>query len=76
MEMYRGQVKRPCYLSRDGHYCKIRAKKQRTNIGKYCFVNRTVELWNQLPAETLATFSCTSHIFRKRVRNVIMSEKK
>jgi len=66
----------PCYLSRDGHDRKIRARKQRTDIGKYCFVNRTIKLWNQLPAEALATVTCKSHVFRKRVRKVIVSEEK
>jgi hypothetical protein len=42
------------YLSRDDHNRKIRVRKQRTDIGKYCFVNRTIKLWNQLPAEALA----------------------
>ena len=49
---------------------------QRTDIGKYSFVNRTIKLWNQLPAEALATFHCTSHIFRKRVRKAIISHEK
>ena len=40
-----------CYLSRDDHDRKIRGRKQRTDIGKYCCVNRTIELWRQLPAE-------------------------
>ena len=66
----------PCYLSRDGHDRKIRARKQRTGIGRYCFVNRTIKLWNQLPIEALATFPCKSHIFRMRFRKVIISEEK
>jgi hypothetical protein len=33
----------PCYLSRDAHDRKIRARKQRPDIGKYCFVNSTVQ---------------------------------
>jgi len=56
------------YLSGDDHDRKIRATKQRTNIGTHSFVKRTVKLWNQLPAETLLTFLCKSYIFRKRVR--------
>ena len=48
----------------------------RTDIGKYCFVNRTIKLWNQLPAEPIATFPFKSHIIRKRVRRVIISEEK
>jgi hypothetical protein len=50
------RLKGSCYLSRDDGIRKIRANKQRTNIGKYSFVNRTIELRNQLPAEALATF--------------------
>jgi hypothetical protein len=48
--------KGPCCLSRDDHDRKISARKQRTGIGKYSFINRTIKLWNQLPAEVLATF--------------------
>ena len=69
-----GRLKGPCYLSRNDHNHKIRARKQRTGIGKYSPVNRTIKLWNQLPAEALAIFPCKSHIFRKRVRKVIISE--
>jgi hypothetical protein len=65
-----------CYLSGDDHDRKIRARKQRTDIDKHSFVKTTVKLWNQLPAEALATFLCKSHIFRKRVREVIISEGK
>jgi hypothetical protein len=70
------RLKGPYYLSRDDHDRKIRAKKQRIHIGKYSFVNWTIKLWNQLPAEEVATFPCNSHIFRKSVRKVIISEEK
>jgi len=49
---------------------------KRTDISKYRFVNRTIRLWTQLPAEALATFSCKSRVFRKRVREVAISEEK
>jgi len=39
----------PSYLSRVDHLWKIRARKQRTDIGKYSFVNRSITDWNQLP---------------------------
>ena len=39
---------KPCYLSRDDHSGKIRTRKQRTDVGKYCFVNRTINSCNQL----------------------------
>ena len=71
MEIYCGQVK-----SRDDHDRKLRARKQRKDIGKYSVVNRTIKLWNQLPTETLATLPCKSNIFRTRVRKVIISEEK
>jgi hypothetical protein len=66
----------PCYLSRDDHDRIIRTRKQRTDIGKYSFVNRTIKLWNNLPAEALVTFRCKPHIFRKRVRELNISEAK
>jgi len=64
------RLKGPCYLSRDDHIRKIRARKQRTYMGKCSFVNRAVKLWSQQPAEA------QSHIFRERVRKVIISEEK
>ena len=30
---------------------KIRSRRQRTDIGKYSFVNRTIQHWNQLSAK-------------------------
>ena len=74
MEIYKGRLKGPCYLSRDGHDRKIRARKQRRDIGKYCFVNRKIKLWNQLPVEALATFPSKLHVFRKRVRKLSINE--
>jgi hypothetical protein len=66
----------PSYLSRVDHYQKIRARKQRMDIEKYSFVNRTITDWNKLPAEALGTSPCKPHIFRKRVRKVMNSEVK
>jgi hypothetical protein len=63
-------------VSRDHHDRKIRARKQITDIGKNFFVNRTIKYWNQLPAKALMTFPCKPHTFKKRVRNVIISEVK
>jgi len=45
------RLQRPNYLSRMDHEWKIRNRRQRTDIGKYSFVNRTIRLWNWLPAE-------------------------
>jgi hypothetical protein len=41
----------PYYLSRVDHIRKIRDRKQKTDIGKYSFVNTTIINWNQLRAE-------------------------
>jgi hypothetical protein len=46
---------------------KLGVGNKKTDIGKYSFVNRTIKLWNNLPAEALVTFPCKPHIFRKRV---------
>jgi hypothetical protein len=37
------RLQRPCYLSRVDDR-KIRSRKQRPDIGKYSFVNRTIQL--------------------------------
>jgi hypothetical protein len=70
------RLQEPCYLSRDDHDRKITSKKQRTDIGKYSIVNRTIKLWNNLPAEALVTFPCKPHMFRKRVRKLNVIEAK
>jgi hypothetical protein len=46
-----------------------------TDIGKYSFVNRTTQLWNQLPADALETTYCSLSNFRKGVRRVIREGK-
>jgi hypothetical protein len=64
----------PCYLGTDDHNQKIRTKKQRTDVGTYSFVNRTIKCWNQLPAGLLASFPCKLNTFRKTVKNVVTSK--
>jgi hypothetical protein len=63
------------YLSRVDHDRTIRSRKQEADIGKYSFVNRTIRVWNQLPADVLGTLSCKPSNFRKRVRKVINTAK-
>ena len=65
---------KPCYLSRDDRNRKIRTRKQRTDVGKYSFVKRTIRSWNQLSAGLLASFPCKLNTFRKRVKNVVTSK--
>jgi hypothetical protein len=69
-----GRLLRPCYLSREDHNRKIRSRKQRTDIGKYSFVNRTIINWNQLPADLLASFPCKLNTFRNRVKKVVTNK--
>jgi hypothetical protein len=65
LEGYR--LQRACYLSRVNHDGKIRSRKQRIEIGKYYFVNRIIQLWNQLPADASGTLSCNQVILGKRL---------
>jgi hypothetical protein len=44
-------------------------------FGKYSFVNRTTQLWNQLPEDALVVLSCKPSSFRKKVREVINKAK-
>jgi hypothetical protein len=62
----------PHYLNRVDHAQKIRSRRQRTDIGKYSFVNRTIQHWNQLPADMLKTLPCKQITFKKRVRKAII----
>jgi hypothetical protein len=48
MESYWGQVKRPWYLSREGHDRRIKGRTQRIDVGKYCFVKRTARNYLQI----------------------------
>jgi nucleoside-triphosphatase THEP1 len=59
------------YKGRVDHYKKIKSRKQRADIGSYSFLNRTVQLWNQLPVDDLGTVSYKSCNFRKMVRKLI-----
>jgi hypothetical protein len=38
---------KPCYLSRDNHNRIFKTRKQRPDVGKHSFVNRTIKSWNQ-----------------------------
>jgi hypothetical protein len=66
----RDRLQAPSYLSRVVHYWRIRARKQRTDIGKYSFVNRTITDWNKLPEGTTGISHGKTHIFKTRVRKV------
>ena len=40
------RLRRPYYSSGVDHVQKIRDRKQRMDIGRYSFVNRTIKNWN------------------------------
>ena len=61
-------------MSRDDHNRKIRTRKQRTDVGKYSFVNSIIKSWNQLSAGLLASFPCNLNAFRKRVKKADTSK--
>ena len=69
----RDRLRRAYYLSRVDHVQKIRDRKQRMDIGKYSFVNRTVKNLNQPPAEALGTFPHKPKVITKRVRKAIIN---
>jgi len=70
------RLQAPSYLSRVDHYSKIRARKQRTDIGKYSFVNRSITDWNKLPEGAIRTSNGKTHIFKTKVRKVKTSKRK
>jgi hypothetical protein len=59
------RLQRPHYLSRVDYERKIRNRRQRTDIGKYSFVNRTTQCWNQLLAEVLGTLPCKPILLKR-----------
>ena len=59
------RLQRPHYLSRVDHERKIRSRRQRTDIGKYSFVSRTIDHWNQLSAEVLGILPCKTVTFKR-----------
>jgi hypothetical protein len=64
------RLQAPSYLSRVDQYWKIRARKQKTDIQKYSFVNRSITDWNQLPEGVTGTSHGETRIFKTRVRKV------
>jgi hypothetical protein len=70
------RLEAPSYLSRVDHNWKIRARKQRKDVGKYSFVNRTITDWNQLTEGETRALTSNMYSFRRRVSKVISSEAK
>jgi hypothetical protein len=59
------------YLSRVDHDRKIGSIDNKTDAGNYSSVNRTIQVWNQLPADAVGTLCCKQTKFRKEARKVI-----
>jgi hypothetical protein len=59
------------HQSREDRDHKIRTRKQRRDIGKYSFVNRTIINWKQLPANLLASFLCKLNTFRNKLKKQV-----
>jgi len=58
------------YLSTVNHKWKIRSRIQRTGIGKYSWVNRSIADWNQLPRGAIRLAHGNAYIFKTRVREI------
>ena len=69
------RLRRPCYLSSVNHDWKVRNRRQKTDIGKYSFVNRAIQLWNKLPVNAVGSFTFKLSAFKKRVRKVMSKMK-
>jgi hypothetical protein len=65
----RDRLHAPSYLSKVDHKWKIKARNQRTDIGKYSFVNRTIVDWNQLSEEEVGAPDSSTGSFRKKIGN-------
>jgi hypothetical protein len=72
----RDRLQPPGYLSSVDHNSKIRTRKQKTDVDKYFFVNRTITDWNQLTEGEIGALTGNTYSFRKRVRKVITSSAK
>jgi len=70
------RLQAPSYLSRVDYYWKIRPRKQRTDIGKYSFMNRSITDRNKLPEGAIGTSHGKTRIFKTRVRKVKTNEGK
>jgi len=75
-KVIKDRLQAPSYLSRVDHYWKIKATKQRTDIGKYSFVKRSITDWNKLPEVAIGTSNGKTHIFKTWVRKVKTSDGK
>ena len=66
----RDGLQAPSYLSRVDHNWKIGTRTQRTDIGKYSFVNRSIADWNRLPKGVIVIAHDNAHKFKTKIRKM------
>ncbi|KAJ4445638.1 hypothetical protein ANN_12321 [Periplaneta americana] len=57
----KNRLQPPNYSSRNDHSYKLRERRQRTDTGKFSFLNRTIRDWNALPADLLKALPTTKN---------------
>ncbi len=57
----------PSRVGRNDHTCKIKSRGQRSDVGKYSYVNRTIKNWNEIPAAVVEPFPGSVGVFRRRL---------
>ena len=73
----RNRVNTPNYIGRYDHYLKIKIRAQRTDIGKFSFMNRGISEWNKLDESLLKPLPKSAKFFRKKLNKYfpIMKDK-
>ncbi|KAJ4438086.1 hypothetical protein ANN_14025 [Periplaneta americana] len=65
----KNRLQPPNYFSRNDHSYKLRERRQRTDTGKFSFLNRTIRDWNALPADLLKALPTTKNVFKNRLKD-------
>ncbi|KAJ4441903.1 hypothetical protein ANN_11763 [Periplaneta americana] len=60
----------PSYLGRTDHIRKFKCRKQRTDVAKFSFVNRSIVDWNSLPAAIFQDGPLEINTFKERLRRL------
>ena len=66
----KNRMQPPNYSSRNDHPHKLRERRQRTDTGKFSFLNRTIRDWNALPADLLKALPITKNVLKNRLKNL------
>ncbi|KAJ4426704.1 hypothetical protein ANN_26502 [Periplaneta americana] len=66
----KNRLQPPNYSSRNDHSYKLRERRQRTDTGKFSFLNRTIRNWNALPADLLKALPTTKNAFKNRLKDL------